>query len=410
MKAEILCIGTELLHGDITNTNAKNISAKLAEIGIDVYYHSVVGDNPERIKKAFELALDRVDLVLTTGGLGPTQDDITKKAAADYFNLEMVFDEVSSNHIKNIYKRFSREMTENNLRQAYFPKGSKILKNICGTANGCIIEKSGKVAVMMPGPPIEMNTMLDREVMTYLEKKSDSVVVGEKIIVTGLGESTAETLIMDLIKNQKNPTIAPFAGKGKVIFRITAKAASREEANKLIEPIKQEVLSRFGDNAYSDNIESIENFVCQKLIEKNLTIATAESCTGGLIASKFVDYPGISKVYKEGFITYTNESKIKRLGAKKETLEKFGAVSEETAKEMAEGAAQAAESDIGLSVTGIAGPGGGTEEKPVGLVYIGLYYNSEIFVIKKNYPGGRNIIRERSSSYAFDLIKRKVLS
>jgi len=290
------------------------------------------------------------------------------------------------------------------------PTVTKILKNICGTANGCIIEKSGKVAVMMPGPPIEMNTMLDREVMTYLEKKSDSVVVGEKIIVTGLGESTAETLIMDLIKNQKNPTIAPFAGKGKVIFRITAKAASREEANKLIEPIKQEVLSRFGDNAYSDNIESIENFVCQKLIEKNLTIATAESCTGGLIASKFVDYPGISKVYKEGFITYTNESKIKRLGAKKETLEKFGAVSEETAKEMAEGAAQAAESDIGLSVTGIAGPGGGTEEKPVGLVYIGLYYNSEIFVIKKNYPGGRNIIRERSSSYAFDLIKRKVLS
>ena len=410
MKAEILCIGTELLHGDITNTNARNISAKLAEIGIDVYYHSVVGDNPERIKKAFELALDRVDLVVTTGGLGPTQDDITKEAAADYFNLEMVFDDGSLNHIKNIYKRSNREMTENNLRQAYFPKGSKILKNICGTANGCIIEKSGKVAVMMPGPPIEMNTMLDREVMTYLEKKSDSVVVGEKIIVTGLGESTAETLIMDLIKNQKNPTIAPFAGKGKVIFRITAKAASREEANKLIEPIKQEVLSRFGDNAYSDNIESIENFVCQKLIEKNLTIATAESCTGGLIASKFVDYPGISKVYKEGFITYTNESKIKRLGAKKETLEKFGAVSEETAKEMAEGAAQAAESDIGLSVTGIAGPGGGTEEKPVGLVYIGLYYNSEIFVIKKNYPGGRNIIRERSSSYAFDLIKRKVLS
>jgi nicotinamide-nucleotide amidase len=382
----------------------------LAELGIDVYYHSVVGDNPERIKKAFELALNRVDLVVTTGGLGPTQDDITKEAAADYFNLEMVFDEGSLNHIKNIYKRSNREMTENNLRQAYFPKGSKVLKNICGTANGCIIEKSDKVAVMMPGPPIEMNTMLDREVMTYLEKKSNSVVVGEKIIVTGLGESTAETLIMDLIKSQKNPTIAPFAGRGKVTFRITAKATSREEAKKLIEPVKEEVLKRFGENAYPENIESIEKFVCTNLIEKNITIATAESCTGGMLASKFIDYPGISEIYKEGFITYTNESKIKRLNVKNETLVKFGAVSEETAKEMAVGAAQAAESDIGLSVTGIAGPGGGTKEKPVGLVYIGLYYDGETHVIEKNYPGGRNIIRERSSTYAFDLIKRKVLS
>lgn len=410
MKAEILCIGTELLHGDITNTNAKNISARLAELGIDVYYHSVVGDNPNRIKKAFELALNRVDLVVTTGGLGPTQDDITKEVAADYFELDMVFDEESLNHIKKIYKRSNRKMTENNLRQAYFPKGSKILKNICGTANGCIIEKTGKIAVLMPGPPIEMNTMLERDVVEYLQHKTNSVVVGEKIIVTGLGESTAETIIMDLIKNQTNPTIAPFAGKGKVVFRITAKASNKEEALKLIEPLKKEILNRFGENAYPENIESIENFVCQKLIEKELTISTAESCTGGLIASKFVDYPGISKVYKEGFITYTDESKIKRLNVKEETLNKYGAVSKETAEEMARGAALISGSDIGLSVTGIAGPSGGTKEKPVGLVYIGIYYRDKVHVIEKNYPGGRNTIRERSANYAFDLIKRKILS
>jgi nicotinamide-nucleotide amidase len=410
MKAEILCIGTELLHGDIVNTNAKNISLKLAELGIDVYYHSVVGDNPDRIKKAFELALNRVDLVITTGGLGPTQDDITKEVAASYFNLEMEYNEKSYNHVKNIYKRLKKDMPKNNIRQAYFPKEALILENICGTANGCIIEAKEKVAILMPGPPMEMNTMLERKVAPFLKKKSNKVVVGEKIIVTGLGESTAEAMIMDLIKNQSNPTIAPFAGKGRVVFRITAKAENKEKARELIKPLREELLKRFGKNAYPIDETSIEKYVCEKLIEKNLTISTAESCTGGMIASKLVDYPGISKVFKEGFITYSNESKINRLGVKKETLEKYGAVSEETAEEMAKGAALASGSDIGLSVTGIAGPEGGTKEKPVGLVYIALYYNGKTYVRETNYPGGRNVIRERSTNYAFDLIKRKILS
>jgi len=410
MKAEILCIGTELLHGDIVNTNAKNISLKLAELGIDVYYHSVVGDNPDRIKKAFELALNRVDLVITTGGLGPTQDDITKEVAASYFNLEMEYNEESYNHVKNIYKRLKKDMPKNNIRQAYFPKEALILENICGTANGCIIEDKEKVAILMPGPPMERNTMLERKVAPFLKKKSNKVVVGEKIIVTGLGESTAEAMIMDLIKNQSNPTIAPFAGKGRVVFRITAKAENKEKARELIKPLREELLKRFGKNAYPIDETSIEKYVCEKLIEKNLTISTAESCTGGMIASKLVDYPGISKVFKEGFITYSNESKINRLGVKKETLEKYGAVSEETAEEMAKGAALASGSDIGLSVTGIAGPEGGTKEKPVGLVYIALYYNGKTYVRETNYPGGRNVIRERSTNYAFDLIKRKILS
>ncbi|MFW5799632.1 MAG: competence/damage-inducible protein A [Spirochaetota bacterium] len=410
MKAEILCIGTELLHGDIVNTNAKNISLKLAELGIDVYYHSVVGDNPQRIKKAFELALNRVDIVITTGGLGPTQDDITKEIAAEHFGLVMKYDEESYQHVKKIYKRLKKDMPENNMSQAYFPEGSIILENICGTANGCIVEKEGKTAVLMPGPPIEMNTMLKRKVLPFLKEKSDSVVVGEKIIVTGLGESTAETMIMDLIKAQSNPTIAPFAGRGRVVFRITAKAENKEKAKELIKPLREEILKRFGKNAYPVDETSIEKYICEKLIEKNLTIATAESCTGGLIASKLVDFPGISKVFKEGFVTYSNESKIKRLSVKENTLKRHGAVSKETAKEMAEGAALSAETDIGLSVTGVAGPGGGTTEKPVGLVYIAIYYKDKTYVRETNYPGSRDIIRERSVNYAFDFLKRKIFN
>jgi len=410
MKAEILCIGTELLHGDIVNTNAKYISVKLAQLGIDVYYHSVVGDNPERIKNAFELALDRVDILITTGGLGPTQDDITKEIAAQYFKLDMNYDEDSFLHVKNIYKRLKKDMSENNLRQVYFPEGSKILENTCGTANGCIIEKKEKIVLLMPGPPIEMKTMMEKKVLTYLREKSNEVVVGEKIIVTGLGESTAETMIMDLIKSQKNPTIAPFAGRGRVVFRITAKAENKEKAEELIKPIREELLKRFGKNAYPVDETSIEKYVCKKLLERNLTIATAESCTGGLISSKLVEYPGISKVFKEGFVTYSNEAKIKRLNVKEETLERYGAVSSETAREMAKGAAIAAETDIGLAVTGIAGPDGGTPEKPVGLVYIALYHKGETHVRESNYPGGRNIIRERSANYSFDFLKRKILS
>ncbi|MDW7669753.1 MAG: competence/damage-inducible protein A [Bacillota bacterium] len=410
MKAEILCIGTELLHGDIVNTNAKNISLKLAELGIDVYYHSVVGDNPQRIKQAFELALNRVDIVITTGGLGPTQDDITKEIAAQYFKINMKYNEESYQHVKSIYKRLKKDMPENNMRQAYFPEGSIILENICGTANGCIVEKEGKIAILMPGPPVEMNTMLERKVLPYLKEKSDGVVVGEKIIVTGLGESTAETMIMDLIKAQTNPTIAPFAGKGRVVFRITAKAENKEKAKQLIKPVREELLKRFGKNAYPIDETSIEKYISQKLLEKNLTIATAESCTGGLIASKLVDYPGISKVFKEGFVTYSNESKIKRLNVKGKTLEKYGAVSSETAEEMAKGAALAADTDIGLAVTGVAGPDGGTPEKPVGLVYIAIYYKGQSYVTETNYPGGRNIIRERSANYAFDFLKRRILS
>lgn len=410
MNAEILCIGTELLHGDIANTNAQFISKKLSEVGIDVHYHSVVGDNPLRIKNAFNLAFSRANVVICTGGLGPTKDDITKEVLAEYFNVPMVFDEDSLEHVKKIYGRLGREMTENNLRQTYFPEGSIILENHNGTANACILNKDKKIGILLPGPPKEMKPLIEEEVLPYLSKFSNEVVLGRKIIVTGIGESKAETMIMDLIDKQTNPTIAPYAGKGRVVFRITAKATNKEEAIRLIKPIEEELLQRFGKNAFVLEEESIEHTVCKLLIDKNITISTAESCTGGLVAAKLVSYPGISKVYKEGFITYSNEAKINTLGVKKETIQRYGAVSEETAVEMAKCASEKAKSDIGISTTGVAGPGGGTKEKPVGLVYICVYYKGKAHVRKLNYPGQRDVIRERSSISVLDLTRRVINS
>ena len=408
MNAEVLCFGTEILHGDIANTNAQHISKKLAEIGINVFYHSVVGDNHNRMKEAFELAFSRADLVVCTGGLGPTQDDITKEILAAHNQVEMVYDEDSYKHVKSIYGRLKRVMPESNIRQAYFPKGSKILKNNNGTANGCLMDIDGKVAVLMPGPPREMYPMLEDQVIPYLMKYSDGVIFGKKFVVTGLGESTAETMIMDLIENQTNPTIATFAGKGRVVLRVTAKAPTKEEAEGLIKPIEDEIMKRMGENVYANGSDNIAEHSAQLLLENNLTVAVAESCTGGEVSSRLIDFPGISSVFLEGFVTYSNEAKMRTLGVMEQTLIVHGAVSAETAEEMARGAALKTGADIGLSTTGIAGPSGGSEAKPVGLVYIGVYYKGETEVRRLNYPGMRATVRERSANSVLDLMNRVI--
>jgi competence/damage-inducible protein CinA-like protein len=408
MNAEVLCFGTEILHGDIANTNAQHISKKLAEIGINVFYHSVVGDNHKRMKEAFELAFSRADLVVCTGGLGPTQDDITKEILAEHNKVEMVYDEDSYNHVKNLYGRLNKEMPESNKRQAYFPKGSNILNNNNGTANGCLMDIDGKVAVLMPGPPREMFPMLEELVLPYLMKYSDGVIYGKKFIVTGLGESTAETMIMDLIEKQTNPTIATFAGKGRVVLRVTAKAPTKEDAAAIIKPVEEEIFKRMGENVYTAGSDNIAEHSAKLLLENQLTVAVAESCTGGEVSSKLIDFPGISSVFLEGFVTYSNEAKMRTLGVQEETLKTHGAVSAETAEEMAKGAALKAGSDIGLSTTGVAGPSGGTEKKPVGLVYIGVYYNGKTQVRKLSYPGLRATIRERSANSVLDLMNRVI--
>ncbi|MDW5299412.1 MAG: competence/damage-inducible protein A [Sedimentibacter sp.] len=414
MNAEILCVGTELLHGDIVNTNAQYISKKLAEIAIDVHYQTVVGDNPDRIKKCFGIGFSRADIVICTGGLGPTQDDITKEALAEYFNIEMVYDENSFQHVKEMYSRFRKDFPKNNIRQAYFPEGSIILDNPNGTANACIYngeDSKGniKIGILLPGPPKEMGPLVDNEVVPYLKQFSDQVVYGEKLVVVNIGESAAEEMILDIIEKQTNPTIAPYASAGKVIFRITAKAESKEKCIEMIQPVKEELINRFGkSNAYVTETGKVEDKTAELLMEKNITIAVAESCTGGLVASRLIGYPGISKVFREGFITYSNEAKMHTLQVNRETLEKFGAVSEETAKEMAYGAAKIAGTDIGVSTTGVAGPGGGTEEKPVGLVYVCVYYKDKFNVLKIQATGSREIVRERASTSVLDLIRSSI--
>jgi nicotinamide-nucleotide amidase len=410
MNAEILCVGTELLHGDIVNTNAQYISKKLAEIAIDVHYQSVVGDNPDRIKKCLGVAFFRTDIVICTGGLGPTQDDITKEALAEYFNVDMVYDEKSYQHLNKMYHRFRKDFPENNMRQAYFPKGSIILDNPNGTANACIMkgetEGKAKIGILLPGPPKEMSPMVDKEVIPYLKQFSNQVVFGEKLVVVNIGESAAEEMALDLIKKQTNPTIATYASAGKVIFRITAKAESKEKCIDIIEPVKDELIRRFGrENAYITKTGNVEDRTAELLLKKNITIATAESLTGGMVASRLVNHPGISSVFKEGFVTYSNEAKINTLHVNKDTIKEYGAVSPETAKEMAYGASQAAGTEIGVSTTGIAGPDGGTPEKPVGLFYICVYYKDKYHIRKVNATGSREIIRERASTTAIDMVR-----
>lgn len=413
MNTEILCVGTELLHGDIVNTNAQYISKKLAEIAIDVHYQSVVGDNPARIKQCFGVAFSRADIVVCTGGLGPTQDDITKDVLAEYFGVEMEYDEKSYQHVKEMYSRFTNHIPTNNMRQTYFPKGSIILDNPNGTANACImkgtIEGKSKIGILLPGPPKEMGPLVDKEVIPYLKQFSNQVVYGEKLVVVNIGESAAEEMILDLIEKQTNPTIAPYASAGKVIFRITAKAESKEKCIEMIEPVKKELINRFGkENAYVTNSGMVEDKTAELLIEKNLTIAVAESLTGGMVASRLINYPGISKSFMEGFVTYSNEAKMNTLHVNRDTLDRYGAVSEETAKEMAYGAAKVAGTDIGVSTTGIAGPDGGTEEKPVGLAYVCVYYNGKFSINKILATGSREIIRDRAATSALDLVRSSI--
>jgi nicotinamide-nucleotide amidase len=410
MKAEILAVGTEILLGDIVNTNSHYISKRLADLGISVYYQTVVGDNEERLYDAYKLAFERADIVIATGGLGPTKDDLTKEIGAKYFDKELVLHEESLDYIKNFFDRLNRPMSEGNRKQAIFPKGSIILANPNGTAPGCIIEENNKILIMMPGPPKEMAPMFEDSVVPYLQKFSDGVLVSKVIRVLGLGESAMAERVNDIIDNNTNPTVAPYAKDNEAILRITAKGKTKEEAEKLILPIEQEIRNRIGDDIYAEGETTIDAVVGEMLVNRNLTIATAESCTGGLLAGTLINYPGISSVFLEGAITYSNEAKMKRLGVKEETLERYGAVSEETAREMAIGIARAASTDIGISVTGVAGPDGGTEGKPVGLVYIGLYIKGEVKVKKLRMFGDRQKIRNRTVVSALDWLRRELLS
>jgi len=410
MKAEILAVGTEILLGDIVNTNAQFLSKELAAIGISVYRQEVIGDNEDRLLEAFEEAFKRSDLIITTGGLGPTGDDLTKETACKYFGMEMVLHKESYEVLKGFFSRINKNISQSNMKQVYFPKEGIVLSNPNGTAPGAILKKNNKTIIILPGPPREMKPMYLNQVKKYLMPKGIGVIKSEVVRVLGLGESSAAEKLKDIIDSGVNPTIAPYAKDSDVIFRITASAKTEEEALEIIKPIKEKVKARLGIDCYGEGENTtIEEVVANLLIEKGLKISTAESCTGGMIASKLVSYPGISEVFLEGAVTYSNEAKVRTLNVSSETLEKYGAVSEQTAKEMALGIAKRTGSDIAVVTTGIAGPSGGTKEKPVGLVYIGLYYKDNVKAYKYVFNGDRSRIRASATIKALDITRRVIL-
>ena len=410
MITELISVGTEILLGNIVNTNSAYLSEKCALLGLSVYYQDVVGDNEGRMRDVIRTALDRSDVVILTGGLGPTKDDLTKETACKFFNMDLELHEKSLKQLEEYFSRMGRKIVESNYKQVYFPKEAIVLPNPNGTAPGAILEKNNKYIVILPGPPKEMKPMYLNHVRPYLIKKGDGIIESKVVRVLGIGESMAAEKLKEFIENGVNPTVAPYAKEEDVIFRITAKAEREEEALKLIEPVKNKVKEILGEDVYGEGEDTtIEKVVGDLLIKNNLKISTAESCTGGMIASRLVSISGISDAFLEGAVTYSNEAKVRTLNVKEETLKKYGAVSEETAREMAEGIAKRTGSDIAVVTTGIAGPGGGTEEKPVGLVYIGLYYKGEVFVYKNVFNGNRQEVRTKATVRALDIVRRKIM-
>ena len=402
MIAEILSVGTELLMGQIANTDAQYISRRLSELGITIYRQVTVGDNPARVKEAIRQALTRCDVVITTGGLGPTEDDLTKEMVAETMNREMVLHEESLNRISAYMKRIGREMTENNRKQAMFPAGAIIMPNQCGTAPGCIVTEGEKAVAVLPGPPHELKDMFDRELAPYLAKRSGVVIESRFLHEFGIGESFLETQLIDLFHSE-NPTLALYCGAGEVMARITARAEDRESAIRLIEPLEEEIRARLGGAVYGLGVDyDLPHAVYDLLRARGETVCFAESLTGGRIAASVVDCPGASEVLKESYVTYCDAAKARVLGVSEETLAKCTAVSAECAREMAEGARKRSGADWGVSATGYAGPDGGDDAHPVGTVFIGVSGRDGTEAFEFHFTGSRDWVRTLAKSNALN--------
>ena len=397
MKTAILSVGTEILFGQIVNTNTVYLSQQMNMLGFDVMYHYTVGDNPKRVEEMIDLAFQDCDLILTTGGLGPTQDDLTKEVACKALDDELVMMDDVLEEIEKYFQTLGREMTENNKKQAIMPSRATVFHNDAGTAPGFALEKDGKYIICMPGPPREMTRMFQKSVVPFLQRMSQGSLYYRQIRVFGIGESMLETKLMDLIDNQTDPTLATYAKEGECSLRIASKRDTEAEARQAVDAMLEQVKERVGHYIYSCDNEELAQVVAGKLLDKGLTLSSAESCTGGMFASTMTDIPGISQCFDRGLVTYSNQAKMEELGVRAQTLEKFGAVSEETALEMVEGLQRVSGSDVCISVTGIAGPGGGTEEKPVGLVYIGFAYGDKKLCKRVQM---RNVNRNWNRHYA----------
>lgn len=406
--AELIAVGTELLLGNIANTDAQMLSKGLSALGINVYYHTVVGDNPQRLKAAVEIAKSRADIIITTGGLGPTCDDLTKNVLAECFGKKLVYDEESAERIRDYFQRLhpGGTMTENNLQQAYLPEGCTIFSNDWGTAPGCAFEADGVRVIMLPGPPNECTPMFEHRAVPYLQALADGVIASRTLKIFGMGESAVEARLRDRMNALTNPTLAPYAKTGEVELRITAKAATVEEARALIVPVEKEVRDIFGPLVYGADVASMEEVVLGLLKEKGLTMGTAESCTGGLVAKRLTDLSGASAVFKGGVVSYTNEVKAGVLGVPQEMLDEFGAVSAQVAQAMAQGARKVLGCDLAVSLTGVAGPNPDDRGNPVGLVYVALDTPEGTRVRELHLINGRARIRTVAATNAFDMVRR----
>ena len=409
MTVEIICVGTEILLGNIVNTNAAYMAEKLSGIGLSCYYQSVVGDNEERLLEAIKIAVKRSDVVILSGGLGPTEDDLTKETAAKACGRGLVMDETSKKAIEDYFSVKGTTPTDNNWKQALIPEGARAVQNKNGTAPGIIMEEKNCKIILLPGPPGELIPMFENDIIPYLDQFTDSVIVSQTVKICGVGESSVETMIKDLIDSQTNPTIATYAKIGEVHVRVTASAPDKKEAKKLIKPVVKELKNRFGNYIYTteDNV-TLEESVVELLLANNLTVTAAESCTGGMLSARLINVPGVSEVYKTGYVTYSNKSKRKLLGVRKSVIDKHGVISAKAAEEMVKGLNLITRADVAVSITGNAGPVA-NEDKPVGLVYIACGIKGKISVTEAHFSGDRNKIRESAVTAALSHMRNCIL-
>ena len=409
MVAELIAVGTELLLGNIANTDAQFLSEKLSGLGITVHHHTVVGDSPQRLAQALETARERADIIITTGGLGPTYDDLTKQTICRTFGRELELHEDILEEIRTWFRnKLGREMPENNVQQALLPVGCVVFDNPVGTAPGCAFLEDGVHVLMLPGPPFECRYMFEHRAARYLEQLTDGVIVSHEIKIFGMGESSVEEALREPMTRSANPTLAPYAKLNECMVRATAKAEDREAAEAMLAPLVRQVRETLGDVVYGVDVDSLEAVASGLLREKGLTLSAAESCTGGLVAKRITDLPGASAVFRGGVVSYTNDVKAQVLGVPEELLEAFGAVSEPVARAMAERCRTICGSDLAVSVTGVAGPDTDDRGNEVGTVYIALA-SAEGTVCQKLSCGkgrGRDRVRSAAASHVFDLLRR----
>ena len=411
MIAELVFVGTEILLGNIVNTNGAFLAEKCAELGLSCYYQTVVGDNEERMKETLKQAISRSDIVIVCGGLGPTPDDLTKEVAAQVMGMELQEDLHTKERIEEYFRNSQwKEIPDSNWKQALVPKGALVLDNSNGTAPGLVLEEKKKSMILLPGPPNEMIPLFMEQVIPYLGKKQPEVIYSKMVKLAGIGESQEAERIQDLIEKQTNPTLATYAKTGEVHLRITAKAKNKKAAKKLLKPIVKELKARFGNAIYTtkENI-TLEDAVVKLLRKRKWKVTTAESCTGGLLAGRLINAAGASKVIQQGYITYSNKAKRNLLGVEKITLEQYTAVSDQVVYEMAEGGAKAANADVCIAITGLAGPDGGSEAIPVGTVYIGCCLHGAVKVEQYQFKGNRQKIRDYAVVRALNLLRLCIL-